>query len=222
MNSSRSSNSNAAPTERTRVRRHPERAAYDPEVIDGILDQAWIAHVGFVSDGQPYVIPMSYVRLGRRVYFHGSAAGRTPRALAGGISLCFTVMILDGLVLARSHFAHSMNYRSVVVLGGAEPVDDPTEKQAALEALIERFVPGRARETRAPSSQELKATSVLRLGLEEASAKIRSGPALDYEIDLSRACWAGVIPLALHAGAPQPDPLLEATLPPPKLSLLLR
>jgi uncharacterized protein len=208
------------PSERTRVRRRAQRGNYDPAVIHAILDEAWLAHLGFVADGQPYVIPTTYVRIGNRVFFHGSTANRTLRAAGGGIPLCFTVSLLDALVFARSHFHHSMNYRSVVVFGTAEPVEEPAQKRAALDALIDRFARGRSLAARPPNEQELKATSVLCLGIAEASAKIRTGPAIDDEADLAEPCWAGVIPLKLVAGVPEPDALLPAGAPPaPELTL---
>ena len=195
-------------TERTRVRRLPQRASYDRDVINAILDEALICHVGFAVDGQPYVIPVIFGRLDDRLYLHGSAASRTLRTVGGGIPVCVTVTLVDGVVLARSAFHHSMNYRSVVVLGTAEAVTDRAEQLAALEAISEHIVPGRWREVRPPNEQELKATAVLCLALTEASAKIRTGPPLDDAEDLSQPCWAGKIPLQLVAGTPVPDPQL--------------
>ena len=193
-----------APSERTRVRRLPRRGAYDRATIDAILDEALICHLAFSVDGQPYAIPTAYARIGDHVYVHGSAASRMLRA-AGGAPVCFTATLLDGLVLARSAFHHSMNYRSVVVLGGAEEVSDEEERLAAMRALVERVAPGRWAEIRPPNPQELKATTILRLAIAESSAKIRTGPPIDDDEDLALPCWAGVIPLALAAGAPIAD-----------------
>jgi hypothetical protein len=193
-----------APSERTRVRRLPRRAAYDRTTIDAILDEALICHLAFAVDGQPYAIPTAYARIGDHVYVHGSAASRMLRA-AGGAPVCFTVTLLDGLVLARSAFHHSMNYRSVVVLGAAEEVSDEEERLAAMRALVERVAPGRWAEIRPPNAQELKATTILRLAVAESSAKIRIGPPIDDDEDLALPCWAGVIPLSLTAGPPIAD-----------------
>ena len=203
-------------TDRTAVRRLPKRAAYDRPTVEAILDEALVCHVGFVVDGQPYVIPTIHARVGDRLYVHGSAASRMLRTLGAGPPVCVTVTILDGLVLARSAFHHSMNYRSVVVLGRARRVDDPGEKSAALEAIVEHVVPGRSREARGPDERELAATSVLRLDLVEASAKVRTGPPLDDEADMELPVWAGVIPLRLAAGEPVPDPRLLAGLEVPQ------
>ena len=193
-----------APSERTRVRRLPRRGAYDRATIDAILDEALICHLAFSVEGQPYAIPTAFARIGDHVYVHGSAASRMLRA-AGGAPVCFTATLLDGLVLARSAFHHSMNYRSVVVLGGAEEVSDEEERLAAMRALVERVAPGRWAEIRPPNAQELKATTILRLAIAESSAKIRTGPPIDDDEDLALPCWAGVIPLALAAGAPIAD-----------------
>ena len=202
------------PTPRTTVHRLPKRAAYDREVVEAILDEALVCHVGFVVDGQPYVIPTIHARVDGRLYLHGSAASRMLRALGEGPQVCVTVTIVDGLVLARSAFHHSMNYRSVVVLGQARFVTDPAEKVAALEAVVEHVVPGRSREVRAPNEKELQATSVLRLDLLEVSAKVRSGPPLDDAEDMALPCWAGEVPLLLVAQAPVPDPQLRAGIEP--------
>ena len=193
-----------APSERTRVRRLPRRGAYDRATIDAILDEALICHLAFSVEGQPYAIPTAFARIGDHVYVHGSAASRMLRA-AGGAPVCFTATLLDGLVLARSAFHHSMNYRSVVVLGAAEEVSDEEERLAAMRALVERVAPGRWAEIRPPNAQELKATTILRLAIAESSAKIRTGPPIDDDEDLALPCWAGVIPLALAAGAPIAD-----------------
>jgi hypothetical protein len=196
------------PTERTTVRRLPKRATYDRATVEAILDEALHCHLGFVVDGQPYVIPTIHARAGDRVYVHGSAASRMLRAAGAGIPVCLTVTLVDGLVFARSAFHHSMNYRSVVVLGAARTVVEPEEKLAALHAIVEHVAPGRWPEVRPPSEQELRATTVLAVPLDEVSAKLRTGPPLDDEEDYALACWAGVLPLGLAAGAPIPDPRL--------------
>ena len=196
---------NIAATPRTQVRRLPQRAVYDREVIHAILDEGFVCHVGFAVDGQPYVIPTGYGRAGETLYLHGSTASRMLRNLADGVRVCVTVTLLDGLVLARFAYHHSMNYRSVVVLGAAEEVTDEGERLAAMRALVERVAPGRWAEIRPPNPQELKATTILRLALAECSAKIRTGPPIDDEEDLALPCWAGVIPLALTPGPPVAD-----------------
>ncbi|MGE5206205.1 MAG: pyridoxamine 5'-phosphate oxidase family protein [Chlamydiota bacterium] len=189
-------------TARTTLHRHAERGTHDRETINQILDEGLVCHVGFVSDGQPYVIPTGYGRIGDNLYIHGSAASRMLRDLEKGIAMCVTVTLLDGLVMARAAFSHSMNYRSVVVLGKAHLVEDPEEKTAALKVITEHIVPGRWAETRWPTEQELKATSVLKLPLTEASAKIRSGGPKDKDEDVAYPVWAGVLPLSLVPGAP--------------------
>ena len=203
------------PSERTRVRRRRERASYDRAAQYAILDEALVCHVGFVIDGQPYVMPSTYARIGDDLYLHGSAASRMLQTLGAGVPVCVTVTLLDGLVLARAARNHSMNYRSVVVLGTAEPVDDPEERLAALAATIDHALPGRWREVRPPSPDELQEVGVVRLPLHEASAKIRVGPPRDFDADLARECWAGEIPLRLTAASPVPDPQLAAGIEPP-------
>jgi uncharacterized protein len=203
------------PTERTRVVREPHRGAYDRETIYAILDEGFVCHVGFTVDGQPYVIPTMYARVGDAVYFHGSAASRMLRNLATGISVCLTVTLADGLVLARSVFNHSMNYRSVVALGQATLVSEPAEKLLALHAFTEKILPGRWNEARQPNDKELKATSILRLPLTEASAKMRVGPPQDDEDDYALRVWAGVVPLELAAGAAIRDERCDAGIPTP-------
>jgi nitroimidazol reductase NimA-like FMN-containing flavoprotein (pyridoxamine 5'-phosphate oxidase superfamily) len=183
----------------------PARADYERETIDAILDEALVAHVGFAVDGEPYVIPTLHARVDEQVYFHGSSASRTVRALAGGAQMCLTVTLLDGLVLARSAVHHSVNYRSVVVLGQARPIEEPVEKMAAIEAFTERLIPGRWQEVRGPTAKELKAIQVLALPLSEASAKVRSGPPVDDDEDYALDTWAGVVPLETTAGRPIPD-----------------
>jgi nitroimidazol reductase NimA-like FMN-containing flavoprotein (pyridoxamine 5'-phosphate oxidase superfamily) len=194
------------PSERVRVRRKRERASYDRAVIHAILDEALIAHLGIVDeDGQPFVIPTLHARLGDIVYCHGSSASRTLRALASGARACLTVSLIDGLVLARAAMHHSANYRSAMLIGQATLVEDPHEKRAALEAVVEHIVPGRLADVRAPTENELKATSVLALRIEEASAKARSGGPMDDEEDYALPAWAGVIPLLSGTGSPEPD-----------------
>ena len=202
--------STSAPTTRTRVVREPQRGVYDREVINQILDEAFICHVGFVIDGQPFVIPTGFGRVDDTLYIHGSAASRMLKQLSGGIPVCVTVTLLDGLVLARSVFNHSMNYRSVVVLGTADLVSDPQEKLAALHSLSEHIAPGRWEHSRQPSDRELKATSVLKLPLRECSAKVRTGPPIDDDEDMSLPFWAGVLPLELVPRTPLPDPKLPS------------
>jgi nitroimidazol reductase NimA-like FMN-containing flavoprotein (pyridoxamine 5'-phosphate oxidase superfamily) len=195
------------PTPRTRLVREAERAVYDREAAYRILDEGFLCHVGFVADGQPFVIPTSYGRKDASLYIHGSAASRMLRQMQmkDGVPVCVTVTLLDGLVLARSLFNHSMNYRSVVVLGKATLVDDAEEKIAALRLLSEHILPGRWADARQPNERELKATSVLRLPIEEYSAKVRVGPPVDDEEDYSFPTWAGVIPLEMKASAPIDD-----------------
>lgn len=182
-----------------------KRGAYDLETIHAILDAGLLCHVGYVVEGQPYVTPTAYWREGDHVYWHGSSASRMLRTQAGGVDVCFTVSLLDGLVLARSGFHHSMNYRSVMALGRAELVDEPDAKLCALKAFTDRLMPGRWEELRAPTVQELKATTIVRLPLDEASAKIRTGPPVDDEEDYVLPVWAGVLPLSLVAGSPIAD-----------------
>lgn len=193
------------PTERTQLKRHPERGVYDRDEICSILDEAYFCHLGFVSDGQPYVIPTAYGRSGNQVYLHGSAASRTIRSLAEGIEACATVTLVDGLVLARSAFRHSVNYRSVIILGRARFVLDPEEKLEGLRALTDHVVPGRWDEVRPPNETEMMQTSVLCLPLDEASAKVRSGPPVDLEDDWSRPVWAGVVPVQTQVAEPVAD-----------------
>ncbi len=195
-------------TERTKLKRLPKRGHFDRETVYGILDEGFICHVGFAAEGQPFVIPTGYARNGDMLYIHGSAASRMLRTLSTGVDVCVTVTIIDGLVLARSAFHHSMNYRSVVIFGRAKLIEDQEEKMAALLALSEHFIRGRWAEVREPTEQEMKATTVLSLPLVEGSAKIRTGPPLDDEEDYEMDVWAGVIPLQLVAGEPVADPRL--------------
>ena len=199
-------------TKRTTVKRLPARGNYDRETINAILDEGFICHVGFTIDDQPYVIPTGYARDGDNLYVHGSAASRMLRNLSQGINVCVTVTLIDGLVLARSAFHHSINYRSVVVLGKAELVTDTGEKNKALEAVTEHIVPGRWADVRWPTELELKATTVLKLAIDEASAKIRSGDPKDDEEDYVMDVWAGVLPLTLATGRPLKDSRLDASI----------
>ncbi|HEX3437565.1 MAG TPA: pyridoxamine 5'-phosphate oxidase family protein [Pseudacidobacterium sp.] len=192
-------------TERAQVRRIPKRGAYDAETIHAILDAGFLAHVGFCVDGQPFVIPTLYGRSRETLYLHGSAASRMLRELEVGVQACVTVTIVDGLVLARSAFHHSMNYRSVVAFGTARKINDPEQKTEALRVISEQVIAGRWDNVRGPYEKELKATSVLEFSIEEASAKIRTGPPLDDEEDYSLAIWAGVLPLKLEPKAPVAD-----------------
>jgi len=200
---------NQMPTKRTRVIREPDRGVYNRETVYRILDEGFICHVGFTVDGQPFVIPTSYGRNEASLYIHGSAASRMLRNMKEGLPVCVTVTLLDGLVLARSVFNHSMNYRSVVVLGKATLVDDPHEKLEALRVLAEHILPGRWDDARQPNERELKATLVLRVPIEEFSAKVRIGPPMDDEEDYSFLTWAGVIPLEMSVGAAIPDSRLD-------------
>src|SRR6266849_3236819 len=204
-----------AVSDRTRVVREANRAVYDREAIYKILDEGYVCHVGFAAEGQPFVIPTMFARVGDAIYFHGSAASRMLRGAGGGLPVCITVTLLDGLVLARSVFNHSMNYRSVVALGTATLVDSPTEKLEALRAFTEKILPGRWNDARQPNEQELKSTSILRLPLTEASAKVRVGPPLDDDADYSLRVWAGVVPLRLVAEAPIPDEKCVPSIPVP-------
>ena len=207
---------NQMPTPRTRVVREPDRGMYDRETVNQILDEGFLCHVGFSVDGQPFVIPTSYGRKDTSLYIHGSAASRMLRQMKQSVPVCVTVTLLDGLVLARSAFNHSMNYRSVVILGSATLVDDPAEKLAALRLLAEHIIPGRWEDSRQPNERELKATSVLRVPIEEFSAKVRTGPPIDDDEDYSFPTWAGVVPLQVPVGLPLADPRLDAARPIPK------
>ena len=192
-------------TDRTTLRRLPTRGSHDSATIYAILDAAYLAHVGFVVDGQPFVIPTLFGREGDKLYLHGSAASRMMRTLETGVSVCVTVTLVDGLVLARSAFHHSLNYRSVVVFGTARKIEEPALKSEAMRVISEHLIRGRWDEVRLPNSQELKATTVLEMTLQEASAKTRTGPGGDEEEDYARPVWAGVLPLSQKAGEPEPD-----------------
>jgi nitroimidazol reductase NimA-like FMN-containing flavoprotein (pyridoxamine 5'-phosphate oxidase superfamily) len=204
-----------SPTERTRVVREPHRGSFDRETIYKILDEGFVCHVGFTLENQPYVIPTMFARVNDDIYFHGSAASRMLRGVSGGLPVCVTVTLIDGLVLARSVFNHSMNYRSVVALGNATLVDAPEEKLAALRAFTEKILPGRWADARMPSEKELKATSILRLPLQEVSSKMRTGDVQDDEPDYALPVWAGLLPLRLTASAPIRDARCDAALPVP-------
>jgi uncharacterized protein len=199
----------SAPTPRTRVVREPQRAVYDRSVVNRILDEGFICHVGFSVDGHPFVISTSYGRHEDVLYIHGSVASRMLRNVSGGIPMCVTVTLIDGLVLARSIFNHSMNYRSVVVLGTGTAIEDREEKLAALRLLSEHIVPGRWNEARQPNEKELKATTILRVPIQEFSAKVREGPVVDDEEDYAFPVWAGVLPINLVTGDPINDSRLD-------------
>jgi nitroimidazol reductase NimA-like FMN-containing flavoprotein (pyridoxamine 5'-phosphate oxidase superfamily) len=204
-----------APSKRTRVIREPHRGVYDKDACYRILDEGIACHVGFAVDGQPFVIPTMFARVGDEVYFHGSAASRMLRHIAGGAPMCLTVTLVDGLVAARSVFNHSMNYRSVVVIGGAVPVTAEAEKMDALHAFTDKVFPGRWNDARTPTAKELAATSILKIALTEMSAKVRTGPVIDDEDDYGLPVWAGVIPLGLAAGTPVTDERCDPAIPIP-------
>jgi nitroimidazol reductase NimA-like FMN-containing flavoprotein (pyridoxamine 5'-phosphate oxidase superfamily) len=204
------------PTERTQVKRLPDRGKYDAETVHKILDAGFVCHVGFVVEGQPFVIPTNYGRVGDTLYLHGSSASRMLKTLTGGIPVCVTVTLVDGLVLARSAFHHSVNYRSVMILGKAALVDKPEEKISALEAFTEHVMRGRWKDIRPPTDLEMKATTVLSLPLAEVSAKVRTGPPKDDAEDYVLPIWAGVLPLPIVPGTPISDPKLNAGLEPPE------
>ena len=207
---------NTAMSERTRIVREPQRAVYDREAIYKILDEGFVCHVGFTADGQTYVIPTMYARVDDAIYFHGSAASRMLRGVGSGLNVCVTVTLADGLVLARSVFNHSMNYRSVVALGTAVIVEERDEKLDALRAFTERILPGRWNDARQPNEKELKATSILRLPLTEVSAKVRVGGVEDDTEDYALRVWAGIVPLRLVADEPVRDERCEAAIPTPE------
>ena len=202
-------------TARTRIRRLPKRAHYDRDTLCAILDAGFVCHIGYVIDRQPYVTPTAYWREGEHVYWHGSSASRMLKTLKTGIPACLTVAHLDGLVLARSGFHHSLNYRSVMILGIAQPVEGDAAKSRALHAFMERVAPGRWDEVRAPTQQELKATTVMSMPIEEVSAKVRPGGCLDDEEDYALDCWAGVLPIKTVIGAPITDARLKPGIPAP-------
>jgi nitroimidazol reductase NimA-like FMN-containing flavoprotein (pyridoxamine 5'-phosphate oxidase superfamily) len=205
---------------RVEVRRHADRARYDRLAIDTILDEGLVCHLGVIVDGEPVVLPTGYARVGDTLYLHGAAANRSLRAAREGV--CVTVTHLDGLVLARSAFGHSMNYRSVVVRGRARAVTDPDEQRSALQAVVEHLVPGRWAEVREPSARELETTQVIAVDLAECSAKVRTGPPLDPASDRALPCWAGEVPLRMVAGTPLPDPDLRVGIEEPLSVAALR
>ena len=202
-------------TSRTRVLREVNRAVYDRDAIYQILDEAFVCHAGFSTDGQPFVIPTMFARVGDAIYFHGSAASRMLRGLGDGLPVCITVTLIDGLVLARSVFNHSMNYRSVVALGHATLIQEPSEKLQALRAFTEKLILGRWNDARQPNEQELKATSILKLPLTEVSAKVRTGAVEDDAEDYALRVWAGIIPMHLVTEAPQRDDHCDPSIPTP-------
>lgn len=203
------------PTDRTQVRRLRDRGVYDIDTIHEILDEGMVCHVGFAVDGRPWVIPTAYVRIGDALYVHGANANHALKSVADGAPACVTVTLMDGLVLARSTFHHSINYRSVVLFAQGERVDDPEEKAVVLDALVEHLVPGRTADARGANASELKQTLVIRLPIDEASAKIRTGDPIDDAEDMSLPVWAGVIPLTVDAAAPLDAADLEPGIPVP-------
>jgi nitroimidazol reductase NimA-like FMN-containing flavoprotein (pyridoxamine 5'-phosphate oxidase superfamily) len=204
------------PTSRTQVKRIPERGRYDFETITSILDAGFFCYVGYVIDGQPYVTPTAYWRQGEHVFWHGSSVSRMLRTLGTGVDVCLTVAHVDGFVLARSAYHHSINYRSVMLFGKAHQLDDEGEKTKALENFVERMFPGRWAELRPVTGQELKATTVLRMPIVEGSAKVRTGPPMDDEEDYAWPVWAGVLPIHAVLGAPIPDARLPETIQNPE------
>lgn len=202
-----------APSERTRVGRHPERGQYDREQVNAVLDDGFFGHLAFVVDGHPYAMPMLYVRDGDHIYLHGSVKGRFARSVVDGRPLCFTVTLIDGLVLARAAFNHSVNYRSAVVLGTARVIDDPDDKRHAMDLLVDHVVPGRTADARGADPGELKATEIIALHIDEASAKVRTGGPVDKSGDMDMPIWAGVLPVALRAGEPIADEHAKAPVP---------
>ena len=208
------------PTRNTTLKRRPDRGSYDRATINAILDEGFVCHVAFAVDGQPFVIPTSYVRVGDQVFIHGSAASRMLSSLSEGIPVCVTVTLVDGLVLARAAFRHSINYRSVVILGTATRLENPKDKVAALRAFMEHVIPGRWAEVRKPTELELSATTVLSVPLAEVSAKIRTGPPKDEQVDYPVPVWAGELPLFVQPGTPLADP--STSIPKPVPDYILR
>ena len=207
--------SNFTPTERTKVRRKPDRGTYDRELIYSILDEAFVCHVGFIADGQPFVVPTNYVRIGDKLFLHGSTASRLMRTLASGAPFCLTVTLLDGIVFSPTATGHSVNYRSVVVIGKAELIEDPQAKLAAMRDFVEYVIRGRWATVRPPSEQELKATMVLAVPLAEVSAKVRTGFAVDDDKDYATPAWTGVLPFKWTPGTPMRDPRGNPSIPVP-------
>jgi nitroimidazol reductase NimA-like FMN-containing flavoprotein (pyridoxamine 5'-phosphate oxidase superfamily) len=215
--------SNFSPTERTKVRRKPDRGSYDRELIYRILDEAFVCHVGFIVDGQPFVVPTNYVRVGDKLFLHGSVASRLMKTLASGAPFCLSVTLLDGIVCAPTATGHSVNYRSVVVMGKAEPVEGEAAKLAAMRDFVEYVIRGRWATVHPPTEQELKGTMVLEVPLVEASAKVRTGFAVDDEKEYSASGWTGVIPMKWMAQTPVPDPRGNSKNPiPPNILNYLR
>jgi len=204
------------PTERTRVRRKPDRANYDRETIYGILDQAFVCHVGFIAEGMPVVVPTNYVRVGDKLFLHGSTASRLMKTLGSGAPFCLSVTLLDGIVFSPTATGHSVNYRSVVLMGEAEPIRDPAAKLAAMRDFVEYVLRGRWAAVRPPSEQELRGTMVLAVPLVEASAKIRTGFAVDDDQEYDGTAWTGVLPFRWTPGEPVRDPRGDATVPVPE------
>jgi nitroimidazol reductase NimA-like FMN-containing flavoprotein (pyridoxamine 5'-phosphate oxidase superfamily) len=202
-----------AATERTKVRRQPKRANYDRALVHAILDEALTCHVGFAIEGRPWVVPTIHARIDDRLFLHGAVTNHMLRSLAGGIEACVTITLIDGLVLARSAFHHSMNYRSVMVFGRATLVEDGPEKLAAFDALVEHVVPGRSADARPPSDTEIRTTSVLVLPIDEASAKVRAGGPIDDPDDIALDVWAGQLPLTTTYGTPIVEPDSNGSLP---------
>jgi len=203
------------PTERTKVRRKPDRGTYDRETIYNILDQAFVCHVGFVVDGTPFVVPTNYVRVGDKLFLHGSTASRLMKTLGSGAPFCLSVTLLDGIVFSPTATGHSVNYRSVVVMGKAEPIEDPAAKLAAMRDFVEYVLRGRWATVRPPSEQELKGTMVLAVPLVEASAKVRTGFAVDDDKEYEGTAWTGVLPFKWTPGEPIRDPRGDAAIPVP-------
>jgi nitroimidazol reductase NimA-like FMN-containing flavoprotein (pyridoxamine 5'-phosphate oxidase superfamily) len=204
------------PTERTKVRRKPDRGTYDRETIYNILDQAFVCHVGFIADGMPFVVPTNYVRVGDKLFLHGSTASRLMKTLGSGAPFCLSVTLLDGIVFSPTATGHSVNYRSVVVMGKAEPIEDPAEKLAAMRDFVEYVLRGRWATVRPPSEQELKGTMVLAVPLVEASAKVRVGFAVDDDKEYEGRAWTGVLPFKWTPGEPLRDPRGDAAIPVPE------
>jgi uncharacterized protein len=208
--------SDFTPTERTKVRRKPDRGRYDRRLIYRILDDAFVCHVGFIADGQPFVVPTNYVRVGDKLFLHGSTASRLMKTLASGAPFCLSVTLLDGIVFSPSATGHSVNYRSVVVIAKAEPVEDAGEKLAAMRDFVEYVIRGRWASVRPPSEQELKGTMVLAVPLNEVSAKVRTGPAVDADEDYATPVWTGVLPFKWTPGTPVHDPRGNPSIPVPE------
>jgi uncharacterized protein len=208
--------SDFTPTERTTVRRKPDRGTFNRELIYSILDEAFVCHVGFVADGQPFVVPTNYVRVGDKLFLHGSTASRLMKTLASGAPFCLSVTLLDGIVFSPTATGHSVNYRSVVVIGRAEPIEDPQAKLAAMRDFVEHVIRGRWASVRPPSEQELKGTMVLAVPLREASAKVRTGPAVDADEDYATPVWTGVLPFKWTPGMPVRDPRGSSSIPVPE------